>query len=160
WTDEWGVAGEPVEGWGFGITRADRTRKPAFDVVHEWTTTCLADRRAEWPRVSVVVCAYNEERTIGECLSSLERCEYPNLQVVVCDDGSTDGTAAIAESFPFRVLRLSHGGLSRARNAGFRATEGEIVAYLDADAACHPEWLFHVVLSLEDDGVAATGGPN
>src|SRR5204863_231586 len=48
----------------------------------------------------------------------------------------------------------------RARNAGLEAATGEIVAYLDADAECHPEWPFHLVISLEGDSVAATGGPN
>ncbi|MBO0687496.1 MAG: glycosyltransferase, partial [Candidatus Dormibacteraeota bacterium] len=97
--------------------------------------------------------------TLCECLESLARCEYPNLEVIVCDDGSTDGTAEIASRFPFRLLALPHGGLSAARNAGIRAAGGEIVAFLDADAACHPEWPYHLVLSM-DGGAAGTGGPN
>jgi glycosyltransferase involved in cell wall biosynthesis len=160
WTDEWGVGGEPVEGWEFGITDAEREPKPAFGVVSDWARSTVADRRARWPKISVVVCAYNEERTIGECLESLARCDYPDLEVLVCDDGSTDRTLEIARRFPFRILNLSHGGLSRARNAGLGAATGEIVAYLDADAACHEEWPFHLALSLEDEGVTATGGPN
>jgi GT2 family glycosyltransferase len=80
--------------------------------------------------------------------------------VLVCDDGSTDGTATVAEGFPFRLLRLPHGGLSRARNAGIDAATGEIVAFLDADATCHPEWPYHLALSLEQSGVVGTGGPN
>jgi glycosyltransferase involved in cell wall biosynthesis len=160
WTDEWGVGGEPVEGWEFGVTDADREPKPALAVVSRWARGTLADRRAAWPKISVVVCAYNEERTIGECLESLARCEYPDLEVLVCDDGSTDRTLEIARRFPFRILNLSHGGLSRARNAGMGAATGEIIAYLDADAACHEEWPFHLALSLEDDNVVATGGPN
>jgi glycosyltransferase involved in cell wall biosynthesis len=160
WTDEWGVGGQPIEGWEFGITDAERGPKPAFDVVREWAGSTIADRRAEWPSISVVVCAYNEERTIGECLASLARCQYPDLEVLVCDDGSTDRTREIAEGFPFRILRLRHGGLSRARNAGLGASTGAIVAYLDADAACHPEWPFYLALSLEEPEVAATGGPN
>jgi hypothetical protein len=160
WTDEWGVAGQPVEGWGFGITGKERTRKPALEVVREWANTRLVDRRVEWPSVSVVVCAYNEERTIEECLTSLARSEYPNFEVLVCDDGSTDRTLEIARRFKFRILQLPHGGLSRARNSGMEAASGAIVAYIDADAACHPEWLFHIVLSMEDEGVVATGGPN
>jgi glycosyltransferase involved in cell wall biosynthesis len=160
WTDEWGVGGQPVDGWEFGITDAEREAKPALGVVSRWARSKLVERRARWPKISVVVCAYNEERTIGECLASLARCEYPDLEVLVCDDGSTDRTLEIARQFPFRILNLSHGGLSRARNAGLGAATGEIVAYLDADAACHEEWPFHLALSLEDEGVVATGGPN
>jgi glycosyltransferase involved in cell wall biosynthesis len=116
--------------------------------------------RSEWPSITVVVCAYNEERTLAECLESLARCDYPALEVVVCDDGSTDGTAAIAQRFPFRYLPLVHGGLSVARNAGLAAATGELVAYLDADAACHVEWPYHLALAFEAPTVLAAGGPN
>jgi len=160
WTDEWGVAGQAVEGWGFGITDAQRRPKPALRVVSEWARSELRDLREHWPTVSVVVCAYNEERTIEECLESLRACDYPHLDVIVCDDGSSDRTLELARRFAFRILELPHGGLSAARNAGLAAACGEIVAYLDADAACHPDWPYHLALSLEDDNVMATGGPN
>lgn len=160
WTDEWGVNGQPVEGWGFGITTAQRRPRPALDVVAAWASSRLADLRPAWPRLSVVVCAYNEEARIGGCLASLQGCDYPDLEVIVCDDGSEDATLEVARGFPFRVLELPHGGLSVARNAGVTAASGEIVAFLDADAACHPEWPYHLVLSLEDGGVVAAGGPN
>ena len=107
-----------------------------------------------------MVCAYNEERRLGACLDSLTRVTYPDLQVLVCDDGSTDRTLEIARRSPFEVLALPHGGLSAARNAGLAAARGEIVAYLDADAACHPEWPFHLALAFEDPRVVVAGGPN
>jgi glycosyltransferase involved in cell wall biosynthesis len=160
WTDEWAVEDRPVEGWGFGITDTQRIAKPALDVVRAWADRHLVEQRAEWPRLSVVVCAYNEERTIAECLTSLAACRYPELEVIVCDDGSSDRTLEIAGQFPFRILALDHDGLSAARNAGLSAASGEIVAYLDADAACHPEWPFHLALGMEDAGVVAVGGPN
>jgi glycosyltransferase involved in cell wall biosynthesis len=160
WTDEWGVAGEAVEGWGFGVTAADRSPKAALEAVSSWARSPLVEVRKRWPSMSVVVCAYNEERTIGECLASLQACDYPGLEVIVCDDGSTDATLDRARTFGFRVLRLPHRGLSAARNAGLAAASGEIVAYLDADAACHRDWPYYLALSLEDDNVMATGGPN
>jgi len=160
WTDEWGVGGQPVTGWGFGIFDEQRVPKPAARSVSRWASHSLEDLRQSWPSVTVVVCAYNEQRTIAECLASLARCQYPNLEVIVCDDGSTDRTREIARTFPFRILALDHGGLSRARNAGTEAATGEIVAFLDADAACDPSWPYHMALSLEDPRIAATGGPN
>jgi O-antigen biosynthesis protein len=160
WTDEWSVAEESVEGWGFGVTTADRQPKPAFDAVGAWASRGVKDLRDEWPRLSVVVCAYNEERTMEACLASLEQCDYPDLEVIVCDDGSTDRTLEIARGFPFRILELEHGGLSRARNAGIEAATGEYVAFLDADAACHSQWPWHLVLSFDAPDVAASGGPN
>jgi glycosyltransferase involved in cell wall biosynthesis len=160
WTDDWAVADQPVEGWGFGITGHNREPKPALAVVSDWARRqAPGSLRGAWPRLSVVVCAFNEERRIEECLTSLAATDYPDLEVIVCDDGSSDRTLQIARKFPFKVLELEHGGLSRARNAGLEASTGEIVAYLDADAACHPDWPYYLALSLES-GVAATGGPN
>ena len=160
WTDEWASPAGPIEGWGFGLTRADRSPRPSLEVAARWCGRKLRDVRPSWPSVSVVVCAYNEERRIGECLDSLARVDYPALQVVVCDDGSTDRTLELARRSPFQVLPLPHGGLSAARNAGLSAATGDIVAYLDADAACHPEWPYHLALAFDDPGVVVAGGPN
>ena len=160
WTDEWAVSGHAVRGWGFGVTTEDRHPKPASRVVSAWgQRNHPEDLRASWPRVSVIVCAYNEEATIGACVDSVLASTYPDLELIVCDDGSTDATAQIVDARGARLLRLDHGGLSRARNAGLHASTGEVVAYLDADAACHPDWPYHLALSLEG-GAAATGGPN
>jgi glycosyltransferase involved in cell wall biosynthesis len=160
WTDEWAVAGRPVEGWDFGITDAQGRAKPAFDVVRRWAGSSIDAARPDWPTVSVVVCAYREERRLAACLDSLQASRYPRLEVIVCDDGSDDATLEVARRYPFRVLALPHAGLSVARNAGLAAATGAIVAYLDADATCHPEWPYHLALSLEDRSVDATGGPN
>lgn len=159
WTDEWAVGGEDVDGWGFGVTDAARQPKPALDVVRKWAAATVRDLRAEWPRISVVVCAYNAAGSIEECLASLERSDYPDLEVVVCDDGSTDDTLTLARRFPFIVMELPRIGLSAARNAGTAAASGEIAAFLDADAVCHPHWPYYLALSLEET-VVATGGPN
>jgi GT2 family glycosyltransferase len=160
WTDEWEVAGASVLGWGFGVTHTDRRPKPAADVVRKWASSSLRDVRERWPRVSVVICAYDAAETIESCLASLDACDYPELEVIVCDDGSSDATAELARRFPVRVLELPHSGLSTTRNAGSKAATGEIVAFLDADAACHPAWPYHLALSLEERNVAGTGGPN
>lgn len=160
WTDEWATSAGPVEGWGFGLTQADRSPRPALEVAARWARRQVRDLRQSWPSVTVVVCAYNEERRIGGCLDSLARVDYPDLQVVVCDDGSTDRTLALARRSRFEVLALPHGGLSAARNAGLAGARGDIVAYLDADAACHPEWPYHLALAFRDARVVVAGGPN
>lgn len=160
WTDDWAVAGEEVNGWGFGITDAARRGKPALDVVSGWARSTMRDLRAEWPRVSAVVCVYNGARWIERCIQSLAACDYPDLEIIVCDDGSTDQTREIVRRFACRLFELPHVGLAEARNAGIRAATGEIVAFLDADAFCHPEWPFNLAMSLEEERVAGTGGPN
>ena len=161
WTDEWAVDDEDVEGWGFGITTAAREARPALQVVEKWATTAYPrDLRDEWPPISVIVNTYNEERNIETCLDSLMATDYPSLEVIVCDDGSTDSTVELARRYPFEVLALPFIGLSAARNAALAEATGDIVAYLDADAACHPDWPYHLALSMEDEGISATGGPN
>jgi O-antigen biosynthesis protein len=159
WTDEWAVAGQPVDDWRFGLTSKHRQPKPALDVVEQWARRDVRALRSDWPALSVVVCAYNEERYLGDCLESLLHLDYPNLDVVICDDGSTDRTLEIASSYPFRIQALEHKGLSAARNAGLEVARGDLIAYLDADAACDPDWPYHLALSFES-GVDATGGPN
>jgi O-antigen biosynthesis protein len=159
WTDEWAVAGQPVDDWRFGLTTKHRQPKPALDVVEQWARRDVRALRSAWPTLSVVVCAYNEERYLGDCLESVQHLDYPNLDVVICDDGSTDRTLEIASRYPFRILALEHKGLSAARNAGLEVAQGDLIAYLDADAACDPDWPYHLALSFEG-GVDATGGPN
>ena len=160
WTDDWVVAGYPVDGWGFGLTDRERSPKLALNAVSAWARRGLADLRARWPAVSVVICGYNAEPYLDRCLASVVASDYPVLEVLYCDDGSTDGSLATARRHPIRVLELPHRGLAATRNSGLKASSGEIVAYLDADAECHPEWPYHLALSLEEPAVAATGGSN
>ena len=88
------------EDWGFGLTRADRSPKPALTTVrHAFSEVPFAPDLA-WPRISVIVCSYNGARTIRDCLEALERLTYSDYEVIVVDDGSTDTTAAIARRFP------------------------------------------------------------
>jgi GT2 family glycosyltransferase len=121
----------------------------------------VRDLDMPWPEISVVICAYNAEATLEECLSACDRLDYPRLEVLVVDDGSTDRTRAIAEAHPrVRLVPVPHGGLSAARNAGYRAALGELVAYLDSDAYPPPEWIWYLALASFGDDVAACGGPN
>lgn len=92
------------------------------------------------PLVSVVVPVLNGARFLGECLASLLAQDYPAVEIVVVDDGSSDRSAEIAESFAgVRVLRRPHEGLGRARNAGIRATTGPLIGFCDADDTWKPE---------------------
>jgi glycosyltransferase involved in cell wall biosynthesis len=160
WTDDWVVAGSPVEGWGFGISDVNRRLKPAAAVAERWARRDLQQVRTAWPSLSVVVAAYNAEQVIDGCLASLAACTYPDLEVIVCDDGSTDTTRQRARRYPLTLLELQHGGLSVARNEGIAAARGDIVAFIDADARCHPEWPYHLALAFEDEAVKVAGGPN
>jgi hypothetical protein len=144
WTDEWWVGGNKVEGWNFGLTREDREPKPAFETVADHYKGGLLGSRARWPKASVVVCAYQAESTIEECLRSLTDLNYPDYEVLVVDDGSTDATVEIARCFPVRVISGGRSGLSRARNLGLQHAGGEVVAYIDADAYADEDCLTHL----------------
>jgi len=160
WTDEWHRSGEDVLDWNFGLVRANRDPKPALAAVREAFARAPFPRRAEGPRISVVVCTYNGSRTLRECLDGLKRLEYPDYEVIVVDDGSTDATPQIARESGFRVISEGHQGLSGARNSGLRAATGEIVAYIDDDARPDPHWLSYLATTFQQTRHAAIGGPN
>ena len=161
WTDDWWVNDKPVDGWQFGLTRADRSPKPALEIAERWNGRTVRDLRDEWPSMSVVICAYNAASTLDECLSHTCSLDYPNLEVIVVDDGSTDGTLQIAGQHPrAKLISINHVGLGTARNEGFRRAEGDIVAYLDADAFPSPEWPYYIALGFDSRLVGGVGGPN
>lgn len=95
----------------------------------------------EGPLVSVVVPVYNGESYLGEALDSILAQSYRPLEVIVVDDGSTDGTEAVARSRPVRYLKREHEGVSASRNAGIAAAQGELIAFLDADDVFLPDAL-------------------
>src|SRR5919197_3423633 len=160
WTDEWYRHGQGVDDWAFGLTRADRSPKPALEAGREQFPQAPFSPTLPWPRISVVVCSYNGARTIRDCCEALRRLEYPNYEVIVVDDGSSDQTAAIAREYDLRLIRTPNRGLSSARNLGWQAATGEIVAYLDDDAYPDPHWLTYLAAAFLQTTHAAVGGPN
>jgi GT2 family glycosyltransferase len=160
WTDEWHRGGEDVEDWAFGLTHRDRSAKPALAAVRAAFAETPFPAGGSWPQVSVVVCTRNGAKTLSGCLAGLLELDYPDFEVLVVDDGSTDATAAIASAFPFRVVSSGGRGLSHARNCGLQASTGEIVAYLDDDARPDLHWLRYVAATLTTTVHAGVGGPN
>ncbi len=161
WTDDWHTGGFPVEDWAFGLTRADRTPKVSYHAVQQVFTAPLADLLAETPRVSVVVCSHNGGATLDECLRSLVALDYPDYEVIVVDDGSTDDIREIVARYPGVLgIHQPHLGLSVARNAGLRCATGSVIAYTDSDCVADPNWLIHLIHQLTRSGAAAVGGPN
>jgi glycosyltransferase involved in cell wall biosynthesis len=160
-TDDWFTGGHQIEDWAFGVTRRDRSAKPAAAALKRLWSLAPRVKPIATPKVSVVVCSCNGARTLRECLASLEQLNYPDYEVILVDDGSTDDTQAIAADFPrVRNIRQENRGLSVARNVGAEAAQGEIVAYTDSDCVADPEWLFYLVDAMQRQGVKAIGGPN
>jgi GT2 family glycosyltransferase len=90
-------------------------------------------RAAARPSVSVVIPVLDGERFLAEAIASANAQTYSPLEVIVVDDGSSDGSAELAERLGARVLRRPHRGVSAARNAGIAAARGDLIALLDAD---------------------------
>jgi GT2 family glycosyltransferase len=161
WTDEWFTGGFSIEDWAFGLVDRDRRAKPSLIEVERCYSGPLPPPLQHYPRVSVVVCAYNAERTMDACLASLELLTYPDYEVIVVNDGSRDRTLEIAQSYPYcRIISQPNRGLSVARNIGAEAATGEIVAYTDSDCVADPDWLTYLVAKMDSSGLAACGGPN
>ncbi len=102
-------------------------------------------------RLSVVICTHNRADDLGRALESLVRqsLSRESFEVLVVDNRSTDNTPAVVEEWQaYRSIRYVHEpelGLCQARNTGWRASAGEIVAYLDDDAIADPSWASEIM---------------
>jgi glycosyltransferase involved in cell wall biosynthesis len=160
WTDEWHRGGFDIDDWDFGLVTRDRQPKPALAAVRDAFSETPFPQNREWPRVSVVVCTYNGARTLRNCLQGLSMLDYPNFEVIVVIDGSTDHSKQIADEFNVRVIVTENRGLSSARNTGMTAANGEIVAYIDDDAYPDSHWLTYLATTFMTTSHAGVGGPN
>ena len=160
-TDDWFRGGQQVRDWAFGVTTADRRRKESFHAVRKAFGAAPYFPLPRQPKVSVVVASYNGARTLRGCLAALCRLNYPDYEVILVDDGSTDRTPEIARDFPqVRTLRQANLGLSVARNAGIAAATGEIVAFTDSDCRADEDWLYYLAGDLLRSEFVGIGGHN
>ena len=115
-------------------------------------------------KISFVIPAYNEERFIGNCLRSvLERITQAGTdnEIIIVNNASTDKTKEIAAAFPgVLVVDEPRKGLSRARQAGYQASSGDLIANIDADSMLPPGWIQTVVAQFSDNpDLVALSGP-
>jgi mycofactocin system glycosyltransferase len=114
------------------------------------------------PHVSVIIPVKDRAGELRSCLNSLMKLDYPadKLEVIVVDDGSSDGTRDVAGEF--RALVTDSGGVglgpAAARNRGAAIAEGEILAFIDSDCTASENWLQELVPAFQDPQVAAIGG--
>jgi len=160
WTDEWHRGGFEIEDWDFGLTTRSRHPKPALAALRRAYAQAPFPDDVQWPRVSVVVCSYNGARTLRDTLDGLARLQYPNFEVIVVNDGSTDATPELAAEYGVRLINTDNRGLSSARNTGWQAACGEIVAYIDDDAYPDPHWLHYIAYRFMTGDWVGVGGPN
>jgi O-antigen biosynthesis protein len=160
WTDEWHRGGHDVLDWNFGVVDRERKPKPALAALRRTFAEVPFAPAGPWPPVSVVVCTHNGESTLDECLARLDALTYPDYEVIVVNDGSSDASAEIARRHRAQLVETDHRGLGNARNEGIRAARGEVVAFLDDDAYPDPDWLHYLAALLRGNGHAGVGGPN
>ncbi len=114
-------------------------------------------------KFSVVIPAYNVEAYINACLESVVSQSFGDWEAIVVDDGSTDGTGALCDSFAekdnrFRVVHQANGGLSAARNAGMDLAKGEYLVFVDGDDWLEREALTVLADALHDEDVLCFSG--
>lgn len=110
----------------------------------------------ENPLVSVLIANYNYARYIGETLECVLCQTYPHFEVIVCDDGSTDNSCEVIETYlqkdpRIKLIRKQNGGVATALNAAYQESKGEIVCILDADDLWMPNKLQKVVEKFSSD---------
>lgn len=109
-------------------------------------------------KISVVIPAYNEEQYIEQCFQSLQKQIRKPDELIVVDNNSTDKTADIAKKYKATMIVEKRKGISYARNAGFNAATGDIIARCDADTIIPPDWLFRIEKTMENPRVDAVTG--
>jgi poly-beta-1,6 N-acetyl-D-glucosamine synthase len=112
--------------------------------------------------VTVIVPAYNEEKAIGKTIDALLKLSYVNKEIIVIDDGSTDGTLEVAkksaENDFTRIVSKANGGKWDALNAGINVAKGEFIICIDADTLLDPDAIQHLIKHFSDPDVAAVAG--
>lgn len=111
------------------------------------------------PLISVIVPVYNVREYVGKCLESICKQTYKNLEIIVVDDGSTDGSGVICDEYAAKDSRISiihqaNGGLSAARNAALDVAKGEFVGFVDSDDWIEPEMYECLFKTLFDNNVS------
>jgi cellulose synthase/poly-beta-1,6-N-acetylglucosamine synthase-like glycosyltransferase len=109
------------------------------------------------PYISVVIPAYNEEKYLPACLGAVrQQQDAPPHEIIVVDNASTDSTARIARQHGAHVVAELRKGVARARQTGFEAVCGEIIASTDADTCVTPFWLARIAAHFRDDPALGT----
>lgn len=112
--------------------------------------------------ISVIVPVYNRKETLVRCVKSLLDQTFSDLEIILVDDGSTDGSGAVCnalsrEDIRIRVIHKENGGVSSARNAGIEAAKGEYLMFMDSDDYAELQMAEKLLESIGDDDIAICG---
>lgn len=104
------------------------------------------------PKVSVIIPVYNVERYLNKCVESVLNQTFQDFEIILVDDGSTDKSGEICDSYineKIRVIHKKNGGLSDARNVGTKESKGEYITWIDSDDTVHSDYLKVLVMLVE-----------
>lgn len=112
--------------------------------------------------ISIVVPIYNSEFFLEKCFNSIENQSYQNFEVLMVDDGSTDGSESICKKFEmnndkFRYIKKDNSGVSATRNCGIENSTGKFLTFVDSDDYIEENFLLDFVLNVKENGMAICG---
>jgi glycosyltransferase involved in cell wall biosynthesis len=143
--------------------KADKARSVLVELYERhgltWSAASLSGAALQQRGVSIYVPCFNVAQYLERCLQGIFNQSYPVLEVILVDDGSTDGFQEIASRYPVRVISHDKNrGLSAARNTALKNARGELFAGIDADVVLDRLWLERCVSRLADSRYAGVGG--
>ena len=114
------------------------------------------------PKISVIIPVYNAEKWLSRCLNSLLKQSFKDFELILVNDGSTDGSGIICDSYSkadnrVRVIHKSNGGVSSARNLAIDSAKGEYITFCDADDEVLPGWLNDFIEGIGDTDLCMQG---
>lgn len=107
-------------------------------------------------KVSVIIPAFNEEKVIGNCVDSLKKQSYKDIEIIVVDDGSSDNTANIVLATDVKLLKQNHLGAGNARNLGAKSSSGKILVFVDADMEFDKDFVDKLTAPIREGKVIGT----
>ncbi|MEV0720371.1 bifunctional polysaccharide deacetylase/glycosyltransferase family 2 protein [Asanoa sp. NPDC050611] len=164
WFQALGAGLSTVMTWLLGVALVLGLARLAFQAACAWRHARRRPRRparAVWAPVSVIVPAYNEAANIRATVLSLIRGDHPAVEVIVVDDGSTDGTADIVERLRLpgvRVIRQRNAGKPAALNTGIAYARADLLVLVDGDTIFQPDTIHRLVQPFADPRVGAVSG--
>ncbi len=113
-------------------------------------------------KVSIIIPTKNNADTLEKCLKSISNLDYPkeDLEVIIVDGHSKDGTVEIAKRYGCKVVYENIGTIGGARNIGVQNSTGYFIVFTDADCVVEKEWLKNLLKEFRDEKIASVGGPN
>jgi glycosyltransferase involved in cell wall biosynthesis/GT2 family glycosyltransferase len=111
-------------------------------------------------KASIIINTYNRGKYLNDAIRALKGLDYPDFEVIVVNGPSTDNSQAIIDSWgdSIKALTCPDANLSQSRNVGIAAAAGDIICFMDDDAAPHPQWLRRLEIAYRDPAVAGVGG--